>query len=198
MHQLPNLLYAYDALEPYYDKQTLELHHQKHHQAYVDGLNQAESKIQEARKTGDFSGLKAALKDLAFHGSGHFFHSLFWENLAPKGQGGGGRLDEPLASQINMDFGSFETFKKEFTAAAIQVEGSGWSVLGACKKSKSLSVFQVEKHQDLAIFGVSPLLVCDMWEHAYYLKYQNRRAEWLENFWPLINWNIVMERFVSV
>lgn len=198
MHTLPSLPYPYDALEPYYDKETLELHYTKHHQAYVDGLNGAEARIKKARGSGDYSTLKAALKDLAFHGSGHYFHALFWENLAPKGEGAEGNIDDPLKSQIEENFGGLETLKKEFTAAAVQVEGSGWAVLGACKKTKHLAVYQIEKHQDLAVFGIEPILVCDLWEHAYYLKYQNRRPEWLENFWHIVNWNMVSERYTQI
>lgn len=198
MHSLPPLPYAYDALEPYYDKVTLELHHSKHHQAYVDGLNSATEKRMKARETGDYSGLNAVLKDLAFHGSGHYLHSLFWENLAPEGQGADGQLDNPLLSQINTDFGSLDVLIKEFTAAAVQVEGSGWAVLGTFMKTKQLAVHQIEKHQDLALFGTEPILVCDMWEHAYYLKYKNRRAEWLDNFWHIVNWNVVSERYEKI
>ena len=195
MHTLPVLPYAYEALEPYLDAQTVELHHDLHHKAYVDGLNAAEQKIAQARKSGDFSVLKSACKDLAFHGAGHFFHSMFWTNLAPKGGGAEGEIDDPLATQIMEDFGNLAALKKQFTAVAIQVEGSGWAVLGVRKDSNTLVIHQIEKHQDLAVYGVEPILVCDLWEHAYYLKYQNRRAEWLENFWHIVNWNNVGERY---
>ncbi len=191
-HTLPPLPYDYDALEPYMDEQTVKLHHNIHHKGYVDGLNAAEEKLKKEGAS------KAVLKDLAFHGSGHFFHTMFWENLAPKGEGAEGEIDEPLASQIEKDFGGVENLKKQFTAAAVQVEGSGWAVLGARKEDQSLVIHQVEKHQDLAVFGVEPILVCDVWEHAYYLKYQNRRPEWLENFWHIVNWNKVAENFEKV
>ncbi len=191
-HTLPSLPYDHDALEPYMDEQTVKLHHDIHHKGYVDGFNAAEEKLKKEGAS------KAVLKDLAFHGSGHFFHTMFWENLAPKGEGAEGDIDDPLASQIKKDFGDVENLKKQFTAAAVQVEGSGWAILGVRKEDQSLMIHQVEKHQDLAVFGVEPILVCDVWEHAYYLKYQNRRPEWLENFWHIVNWNNVAENFEKV
>ncbi len=194
-HSLPPLPYDYNALEPHMDEATVKLHHDLHHKGYVDGLNGAEARVKSARESGDFSALKSALKDVAFHGSGHFFHTMFWENMAPTGTGGAPEGD--FLAQIEKDFGSLEGLKKVFSAAAVQVEGSGWAVLGA-QKDGSLVVHQIEKHQDLAVFGVTPILVCDVWEHAYYLKYQNRRPEWVENFWSLVNWEDVESRWQAL
>ena len=125
-YQLPKLPYAYDALEPYYDEQTVRLHHDVHHQGYVDGLNNAVAKLAAAREKGDFSLIKHWERELAFHGSGHILHALFWESMKPNG---GGPADGKIAQMIERDFGSFENFKKQFSAAAIAVEGSGWALL---------------------------------------------------------------------
>ncbi len=193
-HELPPLPYAYDALEPYYDEQTVRLHHDKHHAAYVAGLNKAEEQLAAARASGDYALIKHWERELAFHGSGHLLHTLFWENMTP---GGGGEPDGELAAQIAQDFGSFEAFKAQFSAAANAVEGSGWGLLGWLPAFGKLAILQVEKHQDLTVWGVLPLLIVDVWEHAYYLKYQNRRAEWVSNWWNLVNWPDVARRFAA-
>jgi Fe-Mn family superoxide dismutase len=190
-HTLPALPYAYNALEPHYDEATLKLHHGKHHQAYVDGLNKAEDKLQEARVSGDFALIKHWERELAFHGSGHLLHSLFWANMTPNGQG------EPqgkLLELINESFGSLDAFKKQFSAAAAAVEGSGWALLVQSTEFGGLHVLTVEKHQDITLIGAIPLLTVDVWEHAYYLKYQNRRAEWIAAWWNIVNWDDVAGR----
>ena len=194
-HQLPELPYSYDALEPYYDEATVRLHHDAHHKAYIDGLNNAEAKLSEARERGEFALIKHWERELAFHGSGHLLHSLFWKNMAPNS---GGSPVGALAEQINQDFGSFEGFKKQFAAAAVAVEGSGWALLVWNPEFKKLEVLQAEKHQNLTQWGVLPLLTVDVWEHAYYLKYQNKRAAWVEAWWNLVNWNDVNERFSGI
>lgn len=193
-YELPPLPYAYDALEPYYDEQTVRLHHDKHHAAYVAGLNKAEEQLAAARASGDYALIKHWERELAFHGSGHLLHTLFWENMTP---GGGGEPDGELAAQIAQDFGSFGAFKAQFSAAANAVEGSGWGLLGWLPAFGKLVILQVEKHQDLTVWGVVPLLIVDVWEHAYYLKYQNRRAEWVNNWWNLVNWPDVARRFAA-
>lgn len=193
-HQLPPLPYAYDALEPYYDEQTMRLHHDAHHKAYVDGLNNAEAKLAEAREKGDFALVKHWERELAFHGSGHILHTMFWENMAPNA---GGSAVGPIAVQIDQDFGGYDVFKKQFSAAAVAVEGSGWAVLAWNPGFGKLVVLTAEKHQNLTQWGVVPLLVCDVWEHAYYLKYQNRRAAWVEAWWNLVNWDDVNRRFAA-
>lgn len=193
-YELPPLPYAYDALEPYYDEQTVRLHHDKHHAAYVAGLNKAEEQLAAARAAGDYALVKHWERELAFHGSGHLLHTLFWENMTP---GGGGEPSGELAAQIAQDFGGFEAFKAQFNAAANAVEGSGWGLLGWLPAFGKLVILQVEKHQDLTLWGVVPLLIVDVWEHAYYLKYQNRRAEWVSNWWNLVNWPDVARRFAA-
>jgi Fe-Mn family superoxide dismutase len=193
-HELPSLAYPYDALEPYYDEETLRLHHGKHHQSYVDGLNRAETQLKEARSRSDYGLVKHWLKEIAFHGSGHILHTLFFENLAPVGQSSPG---QKTRNQVEQDFGSFDEFKKMFTAAAAAVEGSGWALLCYNPSFKKLEILQAEKHQNLTQWGVIPLLVIDVWEHAYYLKYQNRRPEYIAAWWNIVNWDKVEERLVK-
>jgi Fe-Mn family superoxide dismutase len=190
-HELPPLPYAYNALEPHIDEATMKLHHDIHHKGYVDGLNAAETKLGAAREAGDFAAIKALSRELAFHGSGHFLHVIFWENMGP---GKGGAPKGKLADAINAKFGSFDKFKAQFSAAATAVEGSGWALLVKQADGK-LEILQSEKHQNLTQWGVKPLLVLDVWEHAYYLKYQNKRAAYVTAFWNVINWDDVSKRF---
>lgn len=190
--QLPELPYAYDALEPYCDEATVRLHHDVHHKAYVEGLNNTGGKLAKARDEGDFALIKHWERELAFHGSGHILHTLFWQNMRP---GGGGTAQGSLAKHIVDNFGSFDNFKKQFTAAAVAVEGSGWTLLVWSPYFKELEILQAENHQNLAQWGVIPLLTVDVWEHAYYLKYQNKRAQWVEAWWNLVNWDDVLKRF---
>ncbi len=192
-YSLPKLLYAYDALEPYYDQQTLEIHYTKHHAGYVNGLNNALAKLKEARENGNYALIKHWERELAFHGAGHTLHSLFWENLRP------GKADNKPTGKIlkalEGAFGSWENFTAQFKAAAIAVEGSGWGMLAKDSTGK-LQILTIENHQKLFLPGMVPLLVCDVWEHAYYLKYQNKRGEWLDNFFKLIDWDDVAERLI--
>jgi Fe-Mn family superoxide dismutase len=192
---LPPLPYAYDALEPYIDKQTLTIHHDKHHAGYVEGLNYAWKSLSEARKSGDYALIKHWSRELSFNGSGHVLHSLYWENMSPKG---GGEPKRDLMAAVGESFGGFRAFSDQFTAATNAVEASGWGVMGYEPYRGYLVILQAEKHQDLTIWGVYPLLVCDVWEHAYYLKYQNRRAEYVENFFKIINWPEVERRYDAV
>ena len=191
-YTLPELPYAYNALEPHYDEQTVRIHHDMHHKAYVDGLNNALSKLAQARENGDYALIKHWEKELAFQGSGHVLHTLFWENMTPQSSG---NPSGNLLQQIEQDFGGFEAFQKQFSAAAGAVEGSGWAVLGWQPQLGQLLITQVEKHQDLTVWGIVPLLILDVWEHAYYLKYQNRRAEWIKAWWNIVNWEVVEKRF---
>lgn len=196
-YELPPLPYAYDALEPHIDEQTMHLHHDKHHLAYVNGLNKAEDELAKARDEGNFGLIKHWEREAAFHGSGHFLHSIFWPNMAPAGSGGGGQPGGDLANQINQDFGGFDKFKAQFTAAANAVEGSGWALLVWEPEGRHLSILTAEKHQNLTQWGVVPLLVLDVWEHAYYLKYQNQRPAYVEAFWNVVNWADVAERYTA-
>jgi Fe-Mn family superoxide dismutase len=190
-HQLPPLPYAYNALEPYYDEVTLRIHHDKHHLAYVNGLNKAEEKLAEARASGDFSLIQYWERQLAFHGAGDVLHTIFWQNMAPNS---GGEPTGELMNLIKRDFGSFDNFKKQFSDAAVAIEGNGCAVLGWQPQYQKLYIHTIENHQKQLIPGMQPLLVLDVWEHAYYLKHQNRRADWVENWWHIVNWRDVSER----
>jgi Fe-Mn family superoxide dismutase len=193
-YKLPDLPYAYNALEPYIDEATMRLHHDKHHAAYVNGLNAALKKLEEARAKGDLSSVQALSKLVAFHGSGHTMHALFWEVMCPHA-----KSVEPesgaLYDALVRDFGSLEAFKKHFSEAAKAVEGSGWAVLAYEPVGKRLLVLQAENHQKLTMQGSIPLLALDVWEHAYYLKYQNKRADYVDAFWNIVNWAEVEKRF---
>lgn len=195
MHTLPQLEYAYDALEPYIDETTMMLHHSKHHQAYVNGLNNAEQKLIEAREKGEFALVKHWERELAFHGSGHFLHCIFWKNMKP---GGSKPTDSDFATAVNSKFGSYENMMKHFIAASVAVEGSGWGMLVYNFMSSSLEILTAEKHQNLGQWVVMPLLVIDVWEHAYYLKYRNDRAQYVNAWTNVINWEDVEERFRKV
>ncbi len=194
-HELPPLPYPYDALEPYYDEQTLILHHDKHHAAYVAGLNAAEEKLQAMLKSGDFANARSVAGELAFHGSGHILHSIFWTSMRP---GGGGDPTGELAGAINNNFGSVEAFKGLFLATANAVQGSGWGILAYRKMDDTLVVLGAEKHENLTQWGAVPILVLDVWEHAYYLKYQNKRPEWTKAFMDhLVNWDDAAKRLAD-
>ena len=191
-HELPALPYDYNALEPHYDEQTVRLHHDMHHAAYVAGLNAGEEKVAAMLKSGDFAAAKGVCKELAFHGSGHMLHSIFWTNMKP---GGGGQPSGDLAAPIEKSFDSFDAFKGLFLAATNAVEGSGWGILAHCKVTDALYVLQAEKHENLTVWGLTPILVLDVWEHAYYLKYQSKRPDWTAAFMEhLVNWDNVAER----
>ncbi len=181
MHKLPPLGYPEDALEPVIDKQTVQIHHGKHFAGYVDGLNTTLTKIDEALS-----------RDLAFNGSGVVLHWIYFATLGPKA---GGMPEGKIGDQIKKDFGSFDVFWSQFAAASKAVEASGWGVLAWEPFSKCLVIMQAEKHQNLTSWGAVPLMVCDVWEHAYYLKYQNRRAEYVDNFKKIIDWKKVDQLF---
>ncbi|MCH7619259.1 MAG: superoxide dismutase [Candidatus Marinimicrobia bacterium] len=191
-HTLPELPYAYDALEPHIDEQTMRLHHDIHHNGYVTGLNNAEEKLAEARDSGEFGLTKHWEREAAFHGAGHLLHTIFWTNMGPDG---GGEPGGELSDAIKGDFGDFDKFKAHFSAAANQVEGSGWGILAYRPFDGKLVILQAEKHQNLTQWGVIPLLVIDVWEHAYYLKYQNKRPDYTAAFYNVINWSNIEDRF---
>ena len=194
-HELPPLPYDYNALEPYLDEETVKIHHDKHFAAYVKGLNTAEEKLAQARESGDYATVQHWERQLAFQGSGVRLHQLFFENMAPKA---GGDPSGSLAERINKDFGSYDNFKKQFSAAATAVEASGWAVLGWSPEFGKLYITAIENHQKQTVMGIQPLLVLDVWEHAYYLKYQNRRPDWVEAWWNLVNWQDVSMRYADV
>ena len=194
-HTLPPLEYPYNALEPVIGEATLHLHHDKHHKAYVDALNKAELALAEARRQGDYQYIKHWERELAFNGSGHILHSVYWDTMAPPGSGGS--PGEYTSYYIDQYFGGFEAFKAQFLAATKAVEASGWCVLGYNPAFFRLEVLQCEKHQNLTQWGIIPILVCDVWEHAYYLDYQNQRPAYVDVWWGLINWGAVEKRLHS-
>jgi Fe-Mn family superoxide dismutase len=193
-HRLPPLPYPYDALEPVISENALRIHHDKHHRAYVDGLNEAEVSLAEARQRGDYRFIKYWENMLAFNGSGHILHSIFWTVMAPVGTGG--RPGAQTAFQINSYFGSQDNFKEQFMNATLKVEASGWGILVWNPAWWRLEILQAEKHQNLTQWSGIPILVCDVWEHAYYLDYQNRRNDYIDAWWSLINWYEVERRLL--
>lgn len=195
-HRLPPLPYRYDALEPYISRRTLRLHHDIHHQSYVNGLNTAEDELVQARRTSNFSLIRHWERELAYNGSGHILHSLYWLNMRPgSGRRTPGRL---LAEQLKRDFGSFAAFQEQFTAAADRVAGNGWGVLVWQAPFGRLDILQIERHENMTQWGVLPLLTVDVWEHAYYLDYPASRTDYLEAWWNLVNWRDVEERLEKV
>lgn len=193
-HKLPPLPYAYNALEPYIDAETMRIHHDLHHLSYVEGLNTAEKELEKARRSGQFDLVKHWERELAFNGAGHYLHTLFWNVMHPKG---GGKPQGELAEQINRSFGSFDQFRKQFSAAANKVEGGGWAILVWSPRSRRLEILQAEKHQNLSQWDVIPLLALDVWEHAYYLKYRNNRAGYIDAWWNIVNWPEVQDRYAD-
>jgi superoxide dismutase, Fe-Mn family len=190
-YSLPDLPFAYDALEPHIDAQTMEIHHSKHHQTYVDKANGALESLEKARANDDTSLVAYYTHVHAFNLGGHINHSIFWRNMSPDG---GGEPSGAVADQITNDFGGFDSFKAQFSANAIAVEGSGWGWLAWDGVSKALVIQQVEKQMDILTPGLFPLLGIDVWEHAYYLKYQNKRPDYVEAWWNVVNWDNVAER----
>ena len=163
----------------------------------MTGANAILEKLDKARKENADLDMKATLKELSFHIGGYRLHSLFWENMAPSGKGGGGLPKGELGKAIDAEFGKFERFKKEFTQAASSAEGSGWAVLTHCMKTNRLLIMQLEKHNVIVIPGFRILMALDVWEHAYYVDYRNDRAKFIEGFWNLVNWEEVNTRFVT-
>jgi Fe-Mn family superoxide dismutase len=191
---LPDLAYDFGALEPHVSGKVMELHHGKHHAAYVKNANQTLDKLDEARSGEDFTRVAALEKSLAFNLSGHILHSIFWQNLAPKA---GGRPDGELASALERDFGGFEKFARQMREVAGSIMGSGWAALVWEPLGQRLLITQIYDHQsNLSQSGV-PLMVLDAWEHAYYLQYQDRKAEFFQAVWNLWNWKDVATRFES-
>jgi len=191
-YSLPELTYDYAALEPHISARIMELHHSKHHKAYVDGANNALAQMAEARETGNFANINRLEKDLAFHLGGHVNHSIFWTNLAPEA---GGTPEGEVASAIDEYFGSFDAFKAHFQAASLGIQGSGWGVLSWDPVGSRLVIQQLFDQQANTAQGTIPILQLDMWEHAFYLDYQNVKADYVAAFWHIVNWENVAKRF---
>jgi len=191
-YTLPELPYDYQALEPHISARIMELHHTKHHKAYVDGANAALAGMAEARESGNFGAINKLEKDLAFHLGGHVNHSIFWTNMAP---GAGGRPEGELAAAIDEFFGSFDAFQAHFQAASLGIQGSGWGVLSWDPVGAKLIIQQLFDQQGNTAQGTIPVMQLDMWEHAFYLDYQNVKADYVSAFWNIVNWANVAERF---
>ncbi|GAC1312525.1 MAG: superoxide dismutase [Acidimicrobiales bacterium] len=193
-YTLPDLPYDFGALEPHYSGQILELHHDKHHAAYVTGANTTLDKLAEAREKGDFGAVVGLEKTLAFNVSGHVLHSVFWKNLSPDG---GDKPTGELAAGIDEHFGGFDAFKAHLTQASSTVQGSGWGALAWEPLGQRLLVEQIYDHQGNVGNGSIPILVFDAWEHAWYLQYKNVKADFFAALWNIINWNDVAARFAA-
>lgn len=191
---LPELPYAYNALSAVIDEQTLTLHHTKHHAGYVKGLNATLEKINNAVESGDFGMIKHYERDLAFHGAGHFLHTLYWNSMTDKTV----KIPDELKNYIDLSFGSVDKFKAYFAAATKSVEGSGWGLLTYQPETDKLVILQAEKHQNQSQWMNIPIMVCDVWEHAYYLKYQNKRGDYVKAFMEIINWETVTKRLMRL
>ncbi len=191
-YTLPELSYDYAALEPHISARIMELHHSKHHAAYVAGANTAIEKMAEARDKGDFANIGKLSKDLAFNLGGHTNHSIFWQNLSPEG---GDKPVGELAAAIDNDFGSFDGFRAHFENVALTIQGSGWAILAWDTVGKRLVIEQLYDQQGNISVALIPVLQLDMWEHAFYLDYQNVKGDYVKAFWNIVNWADVAARF---
>ncbi|MGN5732491.1 superoxide dismutase [Arthrobacter psychrochitiniphilus] len=191
-YTLPELSYDYAALEPNISARIMELHHSKHHAAYVAGANQALEQLAEARESNNFANINRFSKDLAFHLGGHTNHSIFWNNLSPEG---GDKPEGEVAAAIDDAFGSFDAFRAHFTAAAMGIQGSGWALLSFEGLGGNMIIEQLFDQQGNIPVATTPLLMLDMWEHAFYLDYVNVKADYVKAFWNIVNWADVAKRF---
>ena len=193
-YALPDLPYDYAALEPHISGQIMELHHDKHHQTYVTGANTALEQLAEARATDQLGTVNLLEKNLAFNLAGHVNHTVFWPNMSPDG---GDKPDGELAAAIDEQFGSFDAFRAHFTAAALGIQGSGWALLAWDSLGQLPIIEQLYDHQGNLAAGSIPLLMLDMWEHAFYLQYRNVKADYVKAWWNVANWTDVTRRFTT-
>ena len=191
-YKLPDLTYDYGSLEPYISGKIMELHHSKHHAAYVAGINGALAALEEAREKNDFANINKLQKDLAFHLGGHINHSIFWKNLSPDSEG---RPEGELAAAITEFFGSFEAFQAHFNATALGIQGSGWAFLAWDSLGERLVIEQLYDQQGNVAPATIPVLMLDMWEHAFYLDYLNVKGDYVKAFWSIVSWGDVQARF---
>lgn len=196
MIKMIELPYSLDALEPFYSKETLDLHYNILYKGYVDKTNSSLLNLESARARNDFKNIKCLEKEISFQGSGAILHEMFFQNMKPASEIS--RIDCRLVQKIIEDFGSFESFKRQFSEAATAVEASGWCLLVWVPSFKKLEILQCEKHQNLTLWGCKPLLVLDMWEHSYYLQYKTKRPDYIAAFWNIINWEEVNRRFLEI
>lgn len=194
-HTLPELPYSYGALEPAISGQIMEVHHAKHHQTYVNGLNNFETQTAEALAKGDVKTAISLQRGLNFNGGGHINHSLFWKNLAPTSQGGGQLDSGELRSAIDRDFGGLEELKSKFNAALAGIQGSGWGWLGYNAQNGRLDIITTANQDPLV--SHTPIIGVDAWEHAFYLQYKNDKATYFKNIWNVINFEEAEKRLVA-
>ena len=194
-YTLPDLPYDFAALEPHISGKIMELHHDKHHATYVSGANAALDALAEARDSGNLANVNKLEKDLAFNLGGHVNHSIFWTNLAPANDGGGGKPEGELEAAIDEFFGGFDKFQAHFTAAATGIQGSGWAVLSWDPIGEQLIIQQLFDQQSNTAQGTIPVFQLDMWEHAFYLDYLNVKADYVKAVWNIANWGNVAARF---
>ncbi|WP_062378253.1 superoxide dismutase [Demequina pelophila] len=193
-YTLPDLSYDYGALDPHIAGEIMELHHSKHHAAYVAGANTALEKMAEARDTDNFGPIAGLEKALAFNLGGHTNHSIFWTNMSPEG---GDKPTGDLAAALDEHFGSFDKFRAHFTNNAMTIMGSGWSILAWDTIGKKLVIVQLYDQQGNVPVGLIPLLMLDMWEHAFYLQYRNVKADYVKAWWNVVDWANVQQRFIT-
>ena len=191
-YTLPDLPYDYGSLAPHIAGEIMELHHSKHHQTYVNALNDTVEKLAAARENGDFGSIVGLEKTLAFNLGGHVNHSIFWKNLSPDG---GDKPDGELAAALDESFGSFDAFQAHFTAAATTIQGSGWAVLGWDTVGNRLLIHQLYDQQANLPAGQVPVVMLDMWEHAFYLQYRNVKPDYVKAWWNVVNWTDAAQRF---
>jgi Fe-Mn family superoxide dismutase len=192
IYTLPDLAYDYAALAPHIAGEIMELHHSKHHAAYVAGANTALEQLAEARANGEFGTVPMLEKNLAFNLGGHVNHSIFWTNMSPDG---GDKPVGALADAVDEHFGTFDGFLGHFTATAMTIQGSGWSILAWDALGKKLVIVQLYDQQGNVPLGLTPLLMLDMWEHAFYLQYKNVKADYVKAWWNVVDWANVQKRF---
>lgn len=197
-YKLPKLSYELNELEPVISEQIMQVHYNKHHAGYVKNLNESVKNLRDAEARGDVSQQIVIGGAIKFNGGGHINHSLYWENLAPIGRGGGELHDGPLKDLICETFGSLDHLIEIMTPMCIGVQGSGWGWLGYCTVCKQLRPFTTDNHDLLVTKGAMPILCIDVWEHAYYLQYKNLRADYVKAIWSIVNWNVVEQRFMTL
>jgi Fe-Mn family superoxide dismutase len=193
-YELPDLPYDFSALEPHISGAIMELHHDKHHAAYVKGVNTALDQLDEARTSNNFANINRLEKDLAFHLGGHINHSVFWPNLSADG---GDKPDGDLGTAIDENFGTFDAFRAQFEANANAIQGSGWSILAFDALGQRLNIVQLFDQQGNLPLGQIPIVLLDMWEHAFYLQYKNVKADYVKAWWNVVNWADAQKRYAA-
>jgi superoxide dismutase, Fe-Mn family len=193
-YTLPDMPYDYGALEPHISGEIMELHHSKHHQTYVNAANDTLEKLAAAREKNDFGSIVGLEKTLAFNLGGHVNHSIFWNNLSPDG---GGEPQGELAAAVDEFFGGFDAFQAHFTATATTIQGSGWAILGWDTLGRRLLIHQLYDQQANLPAGQVPIVMLDMWEHAFYLQYRNVKPDYVKAWWNVVNWADAADRFTK-